>query len=194
MKNFKKNLCINPAIWLLLVCLLACNRADKKSSLEKDSVAGDMAVTNRIGGSETYETKLDEAAADHLTHITQLLLMEYHLLAPHKDKSRAETSPALQQLLKINRISFKRIEAYAAVKRVILPSVLLDEQQISLDSLKSLSTANSLKRRLNLLKINGTTLLKRLQSAEDNREQGFRTLMNEEFTDQQEKNLMINSL
>ncbi|MEH3114211.1 hypothetical protein [Pedobacter terrae] len=194
MKNLRKELGIKSGAWLLLVCLMSCNTADKKSSLEKDSVGGDMAVPNRVGGSETYETKLDEAAADYLKQITQLLLMEYHLLVLHKDNKEGKTSPALEQLMKINRISFKRIEDYAAKKRVILPSVLLAEEKISIDSLKALPRANGLKGSLNRLKMNGAKLLKTLKLAADNREQDFKILMNEEFTYQEQKNRMISSL
>ncbi|WP_412469299.1 hypothetical protein [Pedobacter sp. KLB.chiD] len=193
MKNLRKESGVNLGVWLLLLCLTACNTADKKSSLEKDSVGGDMAVPNRVGGSETYETKLDEAAADYLKHITQLLLMEYHLLAMQKG-NKPETLPALERLMEINRISFKQIEDYAAKKRVILPSVLLAEEQISIDSLKNLPGAKRLTGRLKLLKINGENLLKTLKLAADNREQDFKILMNEEFTFQQQKKRLVNSL
>ncbi|SDH26768.1 hypothetical protein SAMN05421827_12083 [Pedobacter terrae] len=193
MKKLSKRSLINLGLWLLL-SLMACNSADKKSSLKKDSVGGDMAMPNRVGGSETYETKLDEAAADHLKHITSLLLMEYHLFIMQRKNNSVEASPTLERLIKINRLSFKRIEAYAAEKKVILPSVLLNEQQIGLDSLKALPPAAGLKRHAKLLKVNGAALLKALQLAADNREQDFKSLMNEEFTYQQQKNRLVNSL
>ncbi len=93
-----------------------------------------------------------------------------------------------------NRASLKRMEAYATGKSIILPSDLLSNQQITLDSVKSLATANGDKARSTLLKANGSALLKELEQSANNRDQDFKKFMNEEYANQQKKNNLLQSL
>ncbi|GAA3977470.1 hypothetical protein GCM10022246_32220 [Pedobacter ginsengiterrae] len=173
---------------------MACNSADKRSSMEKDSISGDTVMPNKVGGSETFQTKLDGEAADHLRNITYSLLMEDRLLKLQAGNAKNKPSETLTQLMDINRASLKRMEAYATGKSVILPSDLLSNQQITLDSVKSLATANGDKARSTLLKANGSALLKELEQSANNRDQDFKKFMNEEYANQQKKNNLLQSL
>ena len=194
MKNFKQLVWLKPTIGFAVLCMMACNSADKRSSMEKDSISGDTVMPNKVGGSETFQTKLDGEAADHLRNITYSLLMEDRLLKLQAGNAKNKPSETLTQLMDSNRASLKRMEAYATGKSVILPSDLLSNQQITLDSVKSLATANGDKARSTLLKANGSALLKELEQSANNRDQDFKKFMNEEYANQQKKNNLLQSL
>jgi len=151
-------------------------------------------MPNKVGGSETFQTKLDGEAADHLRNITYSLLMEDRLLKLQAGNAKNKPSETLTQLMDSNRASLKRMEAYATGKSIILPSDLLSNQQITLDSVKSLATANGDKARSTLLKANGSALLKELEQSANNRDQDFKKFMNEEYANQQKKNNLLQSL
>lgn len=186
--------CVLVAIALIFSGLQACNYADKKSNLEKDSVGGDTSSKNVVGGSEAYETKLDEEAADHLKQITYSLLLEYHLLDLLQHSPQATRYAAVKTLLPMNHSALNRIEEYAIEKRVLLPTMILPEQQQQIDSLKSMQVAEKISACTLALKENSSRLSERLATASNNREQDFKTLMNKEAELQDQKFVLLKAL
>lgn len=185
---------LQPGVGLTLACLVACSSGDKKARLGKESWRPDLATPDPDVGTADFQKAFDYKAATHLNRIIYGLLMEYHLLVLNQDDNNLNTSLLQKKLMSLNEVSFKRIEAYAAKKRLVLPSILFSEHQITLDSLKSLSKAAITSGRLSLLKINAAAISNELREAAVNEEQDFKKLISVESYYQQQKLILFNSL
>jgi len=116
---------------------VSCNIADKRSSMEKDSLGNDTATKDYVGGVETFETNIEEDAAGHLKDVSSSLVMQDSLLkvaltsaASNDLKTYAKKA---QERIKFHR---KNLESFANKNKVLLNNALRTEQ---IDSLKWLS-------------------------------------------------------
>lgn len=180
-------------IMLAAFMISACNYADKRSSLEKDSIGGDTRAKNIIGGTATFESRLDEEATDHLKQLTLALLFEYHLLEPLDLSQGSYKRYSVKELMPLNHNALNRIEKYGIEKRVFLPSIILPKHQKQIDALNSLKKLDRVQACIVALKANMQELSLRLNSAKSNREQDFKTLMQGEAMLQKQKMTLINS-
>jgi hypothetical protein len=114
-----------------------CNIADKKSSLKKDSVGNDTEVNDVVGGVETFETNMEEDAADYLKAAGTLLVIQDSILtvavsAPGKSRAKIYAEQAQKRI----RTQKKALEKFCNANRVLLMEDLRTEL---LDSLHRLS-------------------------------------------------------
>jgi predicted outer membrane protein len=116
---------------------LACNMADKRSSMEKDSVTNDTAVKDHVGGVETFETNMEEDAADYLKDASQGLVVQDSLLTVALSSNGNEDVKAYAKNAR-DRVRFqkKNLESFCNKNKVLLNEDLRAEQ---IDSLRWLS-------------------------------------------------------
>jgi hypothetical protein len=115
----------------------SCNVADKRSSLEKDSLANDTAVKNRIGGVETFETNMEEEAADYLKAAGTALTIQDGLLTAALERGNDLTIKGYAKKAR-ERIRFRKktLERFCNSYKVLLREDLPAEQ---IDSIRGLS-------------------------------------------------------
>ncbi len=164
-----------------LLAAIGCNMADKKSNMEKDSIAKDTAVKDLVGGVETFETKLDEEAGDYIKQATYRLLLEKEANQVAINKSSDKKIKTLaENLQRHNRQTLARFSQYAVSKKVILPSMAADYQLVPIKKMSKQSTKSIDTAYLAYLKANCDTTLALYEKARANREQDFKALMLQE--------------
>ena len=116
---------------------LGCNIADKRSSMEKDSVGNDTAVKDHVGGVETFETNMEEDAAGYLKAASQSLVVQDSLLtAALSSGSSEEIKTYAKKARERTRFYKKNLEGFCNKNKVFLNEALRIEQ---VDSLRWLS-------------------------------------------------------
>ncbi|MDQ0641191.1 putative outer membrane protein [Pedobacter sp. W3I1] len=116
---------------------LGCNMADKRSSMEKDSVSNDTAVKDHVGGVETFETNMEEDAADYLKDASQALVIQDSLLTVAlSSKGNADVKAYAKNARDRVRFQKKNLESFCNKNKVLLNEDLRTEQ---IDSLRWLS-------------------------------------------------------
>jgi len=105
--------------------------------MEKDSVGGDTAVENRIGGVEAFETNLEEDAADNLKIASRSMTLQDSLLTIAISSSG---NPQIKAYAKqaLERLKFQKNALHSFLtKNKVIPNEDLRTEQI--DSLRWLS-------------------------------------------------------
>lgn len=123
------------------VTFQACQSADKKSSMTKDSVSGDTTMVNgvHVSGSESTESGLDEAGATFLKKAAAGGIMEIEAakIAQTHAKSQAVKDFAatmLQDHTKANN----ELKALAKEKKIITPDGLPADEEMHLNEMKKM--------------------------------------------------------
>jgi len=124
-------------ILIALFGLYGCNVADKRSSLEKDSVSIDTPMDNRVGEVETFETNMEEEAADYLKAAGKSLTLQDSLLTlALGSKGNQEIKTYARGARQRIRFQKKTLEKFCNENKVLLDQKLTAEQ---IDSVRMLS-------------------------------------------------------
>jgi len=124
-------------ILIALMGLYGCNVADKRSSLEKDSVSIDTPMDNRVGEVETFETNMEEEAADYLKAAGKSLTLQDSLLTlALGSKGNQEIKTYARGARQRIRFQKKTLEKFCNENKVLLDQKLTAEQ---IDSVRMLS-------------------------------------------------------
>ncbi|KQM78468.1 hypothetical protein ASE74_13270 [Pedobacter sp. Leaf216] len=131
---------------IILIALLGvygCNVADKRSSLEKDSLSNDTPTVNRVGEVETFETTMEEEAADYLkaagkNFTLQDSLLTVALSSKGNQKIKTYAKGARERI----RFQKKTLEKFCNENKVLLDQKLNAEQIDSLHLLSKLPEAS----------------------------------------------------
>lgn len=124
-------------ILIALFGLYGCNVADKRSSLEKDSVSIDTPMDNRVGEVETFETNMEEEAADYLKAAGKSLTLQDSLLTlALGSKGNQEIKTYARGARERIRFQKKTLEEFCNENKVLLDQKLTAEQ---IDSVRMLS-------------------------------------------------------
>jgi len=132
-KPFKES----SIILIALFGLCGCNVADKRSSLEKDSISNDTPMANRAGEVETFETNMEEDAADYLKAAGASLTLQDSLLTlAIGSKGNQGIKTYARGARERIRFQQKTLEKFCNENKVLLNQKLTSEQ---IDSLQTLS-------------------------------------------------------
>ncbi|QPH39964.1 DUF4142 domain-containing protein [Pedobacter endophyticus] len=122
----------------------SCQTADKKSSTEKDSVAGDtnMITGNHVAGTESTESGLDEDGATFLRKAAAGGMMEVEAAKiAQKNASNQSVKDFADKMLTDHGKANQQLKELADYKKIITPNTLPAEEQIRLDELKKVTGA-----------------------------------------------------
>jgi len=124
-------------ILIALFGLYGCNVADKRSSLEKDSISIDTPMANRVGEVETFETNMEEDAADYLKAAGKSLTLQDSLLTlALRSNGNQEIKTYAKGTRERIRFQKKTLEKFCNENKVLLDRKLTAEQ---IDSVRMLS-------------------------------------------------------
>jgi hypothetical protein len=159
-----------------------CNTADKKSSMEKDSIGNDTVVNDVVGGVETFETNMEEEAADFLkaagtSLVIQDSIMTVALKAPGNSAAKAYAKQARERI----QAQKKTLETFCNDNKVLLKEDLRHEQ---IDSLRRLSKQTGTAFNRQFQSWLSTEMLRRLaeyEKAGNARQQRVRKFVKEEL-------------
>ncbi|KQR71173.1 DUF4142 domain-containing protein [Pedobacter sp. Leaf176] len=116
---------------------LGCNMADKRSSMEKDSVTNDTAVNDIVGGADSFETNMEEDAAGYLKDAGRSMVVQDSLLTAALSSGSSEEIKAYAKKARERiRNHRKNLESFCNKNKVLLDKELRNEQ---LDSIRWLS-------------------------------------------------------
>ncbi|WP_293313077.1 DUF4142 domain-containing protein [Pedobacter sp. UBA5917] len=139
-----KKIFLLPTAFALVLSFGSCQTADKKSSMTKDSVAGDtpMVNGNHVSGIESTESGLDEAGATFLRKaaIGGIMEVEAAKIAAKNAKS-TEVKDFAAKMLSDHTKANTELKALAKDKKIITADALPAEDQIHLDEMKKMSGA-----------------------------------------------------
>jgi len=130
-------------ILVALLGLYGCNMADKRSSLEKDSISNDTPMVNRVGEVETFETTMEEDAADYLKAVGKNFTLQDSLLTVAiGSKGNQEIKTYAKGARERIRFQKKTLEKFCNENKVLLDQKLNAEQIDSLHMLSKLPEAS----------------------------------------------------
>nr|WP_199158637.1 DUF4142 domain-containing protein [Pedobacter sp. ASV2] len=123
------------------VTFQACQSADKKSSMTKDSVSGDTTMVNgvHVSGSESTESGLDEAGATFLKKaaVGGIMEIEAAKIAQTNAKSQAVKDFAATMFQDHTKANTE-LKALAKEKKIITPDGLPADEQMHLNEMKKM--------------------------------------------------------
>jgi hypothetical protein len=159
-------------ILIALFGLYGCNVADKRSSLEKDSISVDTPMANRVGEVETFETNMEEEAADYLKASGKSLTLQDSLLTlALSSKANQEIKTYAKGARERIRFQKKTLEKFCNENKVLLDQKLTAEQIDSLQMLSKLPAESFKKLFVKRLSVAFKNNVDHYESARDARQQ-----------------------
>jgi len=180
----KRNFKVTSALTLtaMVSLSLSCNMADKRSSMEKDSVINDTAVNDIVGGADSFETNMEEDAAGYLKDAGRSMVIQDSLLtAALSSGSSEEIKAYAKEARERIRNHRKNLESFCNKNKVLLDKELRREQ---IDSLRWLSRQVGVafdRPFYEQLSVELNKNLKAYQSAEDARQQRVKNFLKEQL-------------
>jgi len=136
-----KNLSFLGLALAAAITLQACQSADKRSSTQKDSVAGDSNMVNntQIGGTPNTETKVNERAIDFIKKAAAGGMMEVEAAKIAQTNAKNdEVKKFADKMLVDHTKANAELKALAISKNVMIPASLSSDEQMHLDEMKKM--------------------------------------------------------